>query len=101
MCNNKSDKIGHTLQCCYIYLEYVGDNCKVMVILLLVELLQVGGVFTLTVSGHLVPHLRLLSCLKKNNTHKHAYQRHSLQCSLINTDIWLTHTHSQIKTYMS
>lgn len=47
-----------------IYLEYVGDNGKVMFILLLVELLQVGGVVGLTVSSHLVPHLSLLSCLR-------------------------------------
>ena len=48
-----------------VYLEYVGDNCEVMFILLLVELLQVGGVIALTVSSHLVPHLSLLSCLRE------------------------------------
>lgn len=47
------------------YLEYVGDNRIVMFILLLVELLQVRGVITLTVSSHLLPHLSLLSCLKR------------------------------------
>lgn len=79
------------LQCCCIYLEYGGDNCKVMIILLLVELLQVGGVFALTVSGHLVPHLSLLSCLRKRkHTNMHItntlYSRY-LSVPLINTDI--------------
>lgn len=50
---------------CRIYLKYVGDNCVVMVVLFLVELLQVGGIIALTISRHLVPHLSLLSCLKE------------------------------------
>lgn len=54
--------------CCYIYLEYVGDDCKVMFILLLVELLKVGGVIAFTVRSHLVPHLSLLSCLRNKKT---------------------------------
>lgn len=109
ICNNKSDEIGHMLWCCYIYLEYVGDNCEVMFILLLVELLQEGGVIALTVCSHLVPHLSLLSRLKeKKHTHKQAHYRHALlaeaECPLINVNIWVTHTytHSQsMKNYMS
>lgn len=66
----------------YIYLENVGDNCKVMFILLLVELLKVGGVIAFAVSSHLVPHLSLLPCLrkkkpKKKTNSKHVYQRHA------------------------
>lgn len=53
-----------------IHLEYVWDDGEVMFILLLVELLEVGGVFAFTVGGHLVPHLSLLSCLQTNGKEK-------------------------------
>lgn len=48
-----------------------------MFILLLVELLKVGGVIVFTVRGHLLPHLSLLSGLRrkeKHNTHTHGRQ---------------------------
>lgn len=47
-----------------------------MIVLLLVELLQVGRVIALAVRSHLVPHLSLLSCLqdgKENITHRREY----------------------------
>lgn len=83
---DKSAEVNHTLQSCCMYLEYVGDNCIVMFILFLVELLQVGGVFALTVTSHLVPHLSLLSCLKKKHTHKHIYHNHILFTNLVSPD---------------
>lgn len=70
--------------CCCIYLEYVGYNCVVMFILLLVELLQVGGIVALTVSSHLVSHLSLLSCLKKT---KHTNMHITDMLSSINPSV--------------
>lgn len=61
-----------------IYLEYAWYNCIVMIILLLVELLQVGGVVALAVSSHLVPHLSLLSCLRKTKHTNMHHHRHAL-----------------------
>lgn len=40
-----------------------------MFILLLVELLKVGGVIVFTVRGHLLPHLSLLSGLRRKEKH--------------------------------
>lgn len=96
---DKSAEVNHTLQSCCMYLKYVGNNCIVMFILFLVELLQVGGVFALTVTSHLVPHLSLLSCLKKKHTHTSTYITTTFSsltsCPLMKTD----HRHSQsIKT---
>lgn len=49
-----------------------------MFILLLVELLKVGGVIAFTVGSHLVPHLSLLSCLvtKKKKRHTQFKNEH-------------------------
>lgn len=57
-----------------------------MFILLLVELLKVGGVIVFTVRGHLLPYLSLLSGLRrteKHNTHTHTRARQHISASVI------------------
>ena len=56
------------MSCIARYLEYVGDDAVIMVVLLLVELLQVGRVFVLAVRSHLVPDLSLLASLGGRET---------------------------------
>lgn len=89
------------LKCSCIYLEYVGDNCIVMFVLLLVELLQVGGVIALTVGSHLVLYLSRLSCLEKERiTHTNMLIRQTLCLLKISvcptlTQTWVKHMNSQ------
>lgn len=63
-----------------------------MFILLLVELLKVGGVLAFTVGGHLVPHLSLLPCLETNESKKKEKDTHT------QTQVKYEHLRSALET---
>lgn len=81
-----------------------------MFILLLVELLKVGGVIALTVGGHLVPHLSLLSCLETNTQTKKKKEKIHTQVKfehvksskrrLISTDTRVAHSQPEHKKHL-
>lgn len=58
-----------------------------MFILLLVELLKVGGVIVFTVRSHLLPHLSLLSGLRTERRKHNANRDHKhIVAALVDTD---------------
>ncbi len=57
--------------CMCVHLENIRDGGVIMFVLLLVELLQVWGIFILAVRSHLVSHLSLLPCLKERERMKY------------------------------
>ncbi len=57
--------------CMCVHLENIRDGGVIMFVLLLVELLQVWGIFILAVRSHLVSHLSLLPSLKERERMKY------------------------------